>query len=201
MNKNIVRTLSVFVIAFTSLFLINIGDVKAVGNGDGKGYAKCYYTWQESQQESDTGTCDYSAEMCVLGTNYKAFKLGIAAYGADDGNSYSWATVGCGQSTTVESAKTSSKTCGINNYSSTFGYLVKNKDYFYSNKKWVCPDTVYINKTNFSDDMGVFFDKTSCGSGCKSVSLSGSDVKQTSKKNEPTDLAVDDYSGNSSTPS
>lgn len=120
MNKNIVRTLSVFVIAFTSLFLINIGDVKAAG------YAYCTYTWSQSNSASSTG---YTGEGVNTSYTYE-YKVGFVAYKS-------------GSDITVKTniACWAEGSCSIKNDNALVNGV---KNYYKSNSWEDCPD-VYID--------------------------------------------------------
>lgn len=205
MNKNIFKTLFVsFIVLFSALF-INIDGVKAeddywtkpVTNGDGKGYATCYYQWDESMVDNGAEINYSGSDMVSLGTKYRPYKLGVTVYKGNDGNIYGWADVGCGEKEGNSFTKQTTGHCNIDNYNYYFNNMKNFTNYFIdSNGNWTCPDKIYLNKDNQNDNMSLFFSKDYCASsnspwGCtatKSLSQNAS-----SQSGQPGRLVVRNY--------
>jgi hypothetical protein len=200
MNMNKIKLFLVLPMILIGSIFVNMSGVKAVADdGDGSGYAMCYYEWKEEQS---------STNAINAATTYRPYKLGIAVYktGNKKENFKGWATVGCGKREgtgydgAYEYSDTSGQTCNIDNYSdifynmktyaTTFTNGATNNYSNFSNVTWKCPDKVYIEKEKYNDNMKFHLVK---GSGLwREVSLTNSNISQSGK---PSDLNVGDMSG------
>lgn len=176
MNKNILKTLCITFIVFFSVLFIKLDSVKA--DGDGTGYAQCYYYFEETIAQEEL-------------TTYKGYTIGINFY--KDGNKKddlkSWAHVGCG-------TKKTDSPCTISNYNDIFHQISRYPDYFGAlpcftegvceTVNWKCP-TIWVAKETGNSSMSIYFAEGKCReknwaaapelSACKEYSPIASDIQ------------------------
>lgn len=192
---------AVIVSMFTGVELVK-------ADGDGTGYAQCYYTWKETISSyivPDGSSVPGGAN----NTTYeRPYKIGINFYkvGNSDNSYKSWADIGCGKSTGNSGngpfTPTVTGLCAIDNYDHVFynaskysGYFKKKNDRSqitnHRTPTWDCPDNIYINKTNGNDRMSIYFSKDVCGALCsRTVPLAEDNSKQSGS---PSKLNVKGY--------
>jgi len=136
MNRLKVILLTVIVVASTFLCM---ESVKA--EGDGTGYAQCYYFYDERRAQSYE---NISYEI------WRPYIIGINFYKDENGAYKSWADVGCGDTSSAQSIlKTESNICHITNYNDIFHNASTFSAYFKNsrNNSWGCPTRLGITKS------------------------------------------------------